>query len=312
MEVSLIKDKLTSKELAPVIFGFESTKLNTLEIEFFKKVKPVGYILFKRNIADNAHDLCDLTRSLYEIDASYQPLILIDQEGGRVERIKPPLIESLPAASHFLEVASDVAEAAENCFIASLNQSIALKVFGINTNCAPVLDVHFDYAHEVIGDRAYSDNSKLVEIMAMEVIKAQKQAGINGIIKHIPGHGRAECDSHLSLPVVANSLAELEEVDFKVFKHLAPFTDLAMTAHIIYKALDPENTATLSKTVIDYIRNEIGFKGLLMTDDISMKALEGNLDELSSRALIAGCDIILHCNGNMEEMQLVADGLDIV
>ncbi|MES2215637.1 MAG: beta-N-acetylhexosaminidase [Pseudomonadota bacterium] len=296
--------------MKPIIFGLQGPTLLPEEIEFFKKHQPYGFILFRRNI-ESREQVQALTRSLHELFLDRAIEILIDQEGGRVARIKPPIASKLyPAAASFSRMEADqgLNEVYEN-YKALMSE---LKELGITVTCAPVADLFFDEADEVIGDRSFGRDPTIVSEFCTSSLEGIEAAGGHGVIKHIPGHGRASCDSHHDLPIIETSLEELEQTDFLAFKLLCQNASVkyAMTAHIVYNALDALNPATLSKPVITYIREHLGFTGLLMTDDMSMKALRGDLDHLSRQALEAGCDLILHCNGNMEEMELVVMGVD--
>lgn len=289
--------------VSPVIFGFSSTELNPAEIEFFRKVRPFGYILFSRNIA-GSEQVKHLNAQLRALDASYQPQILVDQEGGRVARLRPPFFDDYPSMESLVPQGHKAIE--ENFH----RLGSELREHGFTVNCAPVLDLKFEYADKIIGDRSFGDDPIEVAKCAKFALKGLNSAGIEGVIKHIPGHGRALVDSHLKLPIVDTSLEELDATDFKAFKEIAADAKYAMTAHIIYSSLDPQLPATLSPKVIAYIRNEINFKGLIMTDDLSMEALSGSFAQRTKLALSAGCDLILHCNGKMAEMLEIAEALE--
>lgn len=279
----------------PVIFGCASTTLSDEEISFFEAEQPFGFILFARNI-ENREQVKALVQQLRNCVKHESAAILIDQEGGRVARLKSPEWQDHPACGSLC--------AEQEAYDQGYEIGKMLAELGINVDCAPMLDVRQAGAHDIVGDRAFSEDPEVVAKMGLAMANGLTDAEVQPIIKHIPGHGRAMCDSHLDLPRVTASLEELQ-VDFLPFKKLAhlPF---AMTAHIVYEAIDAENCATQSKAVIDLIRNEIGFKGLIMTDDLSMKALEGTFAERTKRSLEAGCDLILHCNGNMAEMREIA------
>ena len=292
-------------KISSVIYGCKALELNKEEIDFFKQQNPMGLILFKRNI-QNKQQVKNLVEQFKNCVDNSEPLILIDQEGGRVCRLNPPEWRLPPACKAFGDIYLNNKQEAMDSLKKNCNLiAQELLELGINTVCAPMLDVHFNYSNEIIGDRAFSSNVEIVcelgKIQAEEYIKL----GINPIIKHIPGHGRATLDSHLDLPVLETSLSDLQNCDFKPFKALnnMPF---AMTAHIKYNAIDSTEPATFSKHAIDIIRQEIGFKGLIMTDDLSMKALSGSFKERAEKSYNAGCDIILHCNGDMVEMQQIA------
>jgi beta-N-acetylhexosaminidase len=266
------------------IFGCAGTALTADEIAFFRDARPWGFILFGRNVEtpEQVRALVDRMRdAIAEADAP----VLIDQEGGRVQRLKAPHWPKYPAGRVYGSLAA----------------------LGINVDCLPVLDVPEPGAHDVIGDRAYGEAPETVASLGRAAAEGLMAGGVLPVMKHIPGHGRAHADSHLSLPTVEAPLADLER-DFAPFIANADLP-LAMTSHVVYAAIDPDQPATTSKTVIgDIIRGRIGFDGLLMTDDLSMKALSGGFAERARDALAAGCDVILHCNGDPAEMRAVAEG----
>ena len=290
-----------------VIYGCQGPDLLGDELDFFAGVKPFGFILFARNCADpnQVRALCEALRTA--VGDANAP-ILIDQEGGRVARLKPPHWSARPAARHFgLLFESDPAGAREATYLSMRIIAHELRALGINVNCAPVLDVPVEGAHDVIGDRAFSYKAAVVIELGRAAIEGFLDGGVLPVIKHLPGHGRAEVDSHMALPRVGASREELSAQDFVVFRSLnnAP---IGMTAHVVYEALDPLRPATTSpKIVRDVIRGEIGFDGLLISDDISMSALEGPLAVRAKAALFAGCDVVLHCNGRLDEMKEVAE-----
>ena len=285
--------------MRPVIFGLAGLQLTNEERTFFKQVEPVGFILFARNV-DTPQQVKALVADLKEL-AGGECLILIDQEGGRVARLRPPhFAPTLPVA----KLTTDPQKASDLVIAHSRLIAAECQALGINCSCYPVLDVPVDGADPIIGDRAFSTDPKKVAEYGALAIDTFLEAGILPVIKHIPGHGRGDVDSHLHLPRVNATSTELE-ADFFPFK-AARNAPLAMTAHIAYDAYDATDPATFSNTVIDHVvRGEIGFNGLLMTDDLSMQALEGDMASRATRALDGGCDILLHCNGNMEEMVTV-------
>ena len=292
--------------LAPAIFGLSSTTLTTEEKDLFEQVVPFGYIVFSRN-CDNPQQLRALTDSLKSLH-DVEPLILIDQEGGRVARLKAPHWEHPPAPECYAKQAETcLDDACNNAREGSRAIARTLRESGINTNCAPMCDLRYPHSHNIIGDRAYGETSSQVTALANAVAQGLLDKSVLPILKHIPGHGRATCDSHLELPVIDASIKELQQ-DFAPFSTLCHYP-LAMTAHIIYSAIDPLHPATLSHNVIKIIRDNIGFKGLLMSDDICMKALTDDVETITHKALDAGCDLVLHCNGNYEEMQYIAKAL---
>ena len=288
------------------IFGFLGHALSVEEIDFFTRVQPWGYILFGRNI-DNAAQMRALTASIRAISGRKNVPIFIDQEGGRVQRIKAPLAPLYPTGRAIGEIyKANKKKGLRAAWLMSRLHAFDLAAYGINADCLPVLDVPVAGAHDVIGDRAYSHDPSEVAEIGMAAAEGLVAGGVLPVIKHIPGHGRGAADSHLNLPVVETSHEELSRTDFVPFKALAHIP-LAMTAHITYTALDNKAPATLSKKVIrKIIRKEIGFDGLLMSDDVSMKALSGDFAVRTGAILRAGCDIILHCNGDMAEMVAVA------
>lgn len=294
----------------PIIFGVKGFKLEEQEIKLFKDIPPLGYILFTRNI-ENADQLKKLVQTLKNLSTEGDTPILIDQEGGRVARIKPPLADLYPASKHFRNLASENLEHAYYEIFKNYH-SIGknLSRFGINVNCAPVADLFFGDAHSIIGDRSFGSSIKVVVKLCKAAIYGLLSAGIQPIIKHIPGHGRAMCDSHEELPRINEHIEKLEDTDFKVFKKLKSMPVWAMTAHILYDSLDPLACVTISKKSISYIRNSLGYNNkIIISDDVSMKALKNQVDLNALNALDAGCDIALHCNGNYEEMRIIAEKL---
>jgi beta-N-acetylhexosaminidase len=294
--------------LAPVIFGLEGDTLTQGERELFTRIRPVGYILFVRNCVNPAQ-LDALTTALKQLHTDYAPLILIDQEGGRVARLKEPHWVTPPAPQTYADIASaSLKDAQQLAREGSKFIGESLKRHGINVNCTPMCDIRFAHSHAIIGDRAYGTDAAQVIALAREVAEGLRDAGILPVIKHIPGHGRATLDSHVALPIVDASHNALQD-DFAPFAALKNMP-LAMTAHIIYTALDDSLPATWSRTVIELIRYEIGYKHLIMSDDICMKALQGSYAERTIKTLDAGCDIVLHCDGNFADMLEVASALE--
>lgn len=297
----------------PVIFGFASTVLTNEEKDFFKESGPIGFIIFARNI-ENKKQLKNLTDSLRELMGG-EVLILIDQEGGRVARLNANNKEwnQYPAAAHFGEIykSGDKERAKRECFENYEKIALDLNEVGINVNCAPLLDILNPQTHQIIGNRAYGEEPQQIYELANEVCKSFIKNNIYPVIKHIPGHGRATLDSHEALPVIDASLEELEKSDFVPFYHLRD-TKFAMTAHILYSKIDAEFPATISKKVINLIRNKIGFDNILMSDDLSMKALKGTMGYRTQKTIEAGCDLVLHCNGEMKEMQEIDANLPLI
>lgn len=291
------------------ILGCAGTTLTAEEVAFFKDVKPWGFILFKRNIAD-PNQVRALTAALRETVGRPDAPILIDQEGGRVARLQPPHWRTYPPGRAYgALVANDPLVAREITRLGARLIAHDLHALGINVDCVPVLDVPDPKGHEIIGDRAYGDTPEQVATLGRAAAEGLLAGGVLPIIKHIPGHGRAMADSHLELPVVNAKLAELDARDFAPFRVLSDMP-MAMTAHVVYTAIDRKNPATTSKKAIKkIIRESIGFDGLLMSDDLSMKALSGDFKQRAKDSLSAGCDVVLHCNGDMTEMKAVMSGV---
>lgn len=288
------------------ISGVAGETLSPAEAAFFRAAQPAGLILFARNCTGH-EQIRRLVGSVREAVGSDDFLVLIDQEGGRVQRLRPPLGRALPAADAYAALyADDPAVAQEAAFLAARLLADDLKDLGINTDCAPVLDVPVPGAHDVIGDRAYGREPLQVATLARAVAEGFIAGGVLPVIKHIPGHGRATKDSHHELPVVAEPHAVLSATDFAPFKALRDMP-AAMTAHVVFTAIDDRQPASTSRRVTrEVIRDEIGFDGLLMSDDLSMKALSGTLSERARAVLSAGSDVALHCNGVLDEMEQVA------
>jgi beta-N-acetylhexosaminidase len=289
-----------------LIVGCAGPRLNAAEQEFFAEVKPWGLILFKRN-CESAGQITALTQEFRGLTGYRDALVFIDQEGGRVQRLAPPQWPSFPPAATFGEIyARSQAEGREAAKLGGRLIAEELSPLGITADCLPVADLRRPEGHGVIGDRAYGDRVDTVVELARAASEGLMEGGVLPVMKHIPGHGRANADSHEALPMVAAPLAELEKTDFEPFRRLNDLP-MAMTAHVLYQMIDPELPATISPTVVrDVIRGHIRFNGLLMTDDLSMKALKGSLRERAERSLKAGCDIVLHCNGNLTEMKEIA------
>jgi beta-N-acetylhexosaminidase len=287
------------------ICGLSGRALTVDEADFLSAAKPAGIILFARNVESPGQ----LRRLIEDArDAAGAPiLVMVDQEGGRVQRLREPHWPRYPAAAAFGRLrGKDRERAARAARLCAQAMAYDLHALGFNTTCAPVLDVPVPGADSVIGDRAYGDGVETVAELGRAVAEGLLAGGILPVMKHIPGHGRAFADSHLALPVVDAPLAELQASDFATFKALRHLP-MAMTAHVVFTAIDADAPATVSaKAIREVIRGFIGFGGLLMSDDLSMQALSGTLQERTRACLAAGCDLALHCNGNMEEMAEVA------
>lgn len=291
--------------MTPAIFGMAGTTLSADELAFFKEADPAGYILFGRN-CETPGQLRSLTDSLRDIHGRDRLLVSIDQEGGRVARLRPPQWSRFPAGEVFdtlFKIAP--ASAIEAARLNAYAMGIELAEMGITVDYHPPLDVRQAGAHDVIGDRALGAEPQQVAAIGRAILDGLAKAGIAGCIKHMPGHGRTTVDTHKSMPTVTASDEELEW-------DIAPFRDLSsapigMTGHLLFTAWDTKNPATLSPTIIkDVIREKIGFDGLLLTDDIDMEALAGTVAERSEKAIAAGCDLVLNCWAKMDDMTQIA------
>jgi len=291
--------------MTPAIFGLSGLTLTADERAFFADADPAGYILFGRNV-ENRDQLRALTDELRAIHGREKLLITIDQEGGRVARMKPPVWQAYPAGAMFdrlWDIAPASAIEAARANAEALGADLA--EVGITCTHAPVLDVRQQGAHDVIGDRAYGFEPLRVAALGRAVLEGLARAGVVGTIKHMPGHGRAMCDTHKELPTVCASAEELE-ADIAPFQTLA-HAPIGMTGHIVFTAWDAQHPATQSSIVIsDIIRGVIGFDGLLLTDDLDMEALSGSVPERAEAAIAAGCDIALNCWAKMDDMTGIA------
>lgn len=294
--------------MIPAIFGISGPQLTADERAFFRECDPAGYILFGRNCVD-PEQLRALTDDLRSIHGRDRLLVSIDQEGGRVARLRPPHWAGYPSGEAFdklYQVAP--ASAIEAARASATAMGLELSAMGITVDYQPPLDLRVPGAHDVIGDRSLGSDSMQVAALGRALLEGLAAGGVTGCIKHMPGHGRTDVDTHKALPTVTASAAELED-------DLAPFRTLnhaliGMTGHLVFTAWDAENPATLSETVIrDVIRGSIGFDGLLLTDDIDMEALGGTIPERAARAHAAGCDIILNCWAKMNDMQGICAAL---
>jgi beta-N-acetylhexosaminidase len=298
------------KKRRAFIVGIKSLKLSNNEIDFLKRYKPWGVILFLRNIRTikQTKNLTDNIRKIFK-DKNYP--ILIDQEGGRVNRLGNIISFDNLTSEYFgnlYEKDKMKLNIIYKLFID--NTSHLLKLIGANINTLPVLDLRVKGASNIIGDRSFSSNVNTVSKMGDLCIKLFKDNSIGTVIKHIPGHGLAKVDSHNFTPIVNQSIKHLKKHDFSAFKKKNCF--FAMTGHVIYKNLDQFNTATHSKKVISYIRNNIGFKNILISDDLSMKSLKNDMKDNTIKAFQAGCNIALHCNGKLNEMKIVAENSPLI
>ena len=287
------------------IYGLSGPALTDDERAFFRDSNPAGYILFKRNCVDSAQ-LKALTASLRELSGRDDLPILIDQEGGRVARMQPPEWPKFPAAWSFAELYDKAPISAIEAEMANARAlAVMLREHGINVDCLPLLDVRQPDADDIIGDRALGAEPMQVAALGRAVLDGFAAAGVAGVIKHIPGHGRALCDSHKELPVVTASAEELE-TDLEPFERLN-WAPMGMMAHVVYTAWDEERPASQSPVIVsEIVRGRIGFDGWLMSDDIGMEALQGGFEERAAGVIAAGCDAVLHCSGKMDEMIAVA------
>lgn len=294
--------------MKPVIFGIAGATLSSDEAEFFRRVEPAGYILFKRNCVDPAQ-MRALTDALRDLHGRDDVLIMIDQEGGRVARMQPPVWPAFPAGGAFDPLYDRAPVSAIEAARANAHAlALMLRDVGVNVDAAPMLDVRMDGASDIVGDRALGSDPMQVAALGRAMLDGLRKGGVVGIVKHMPGHGRALVDSHHHLPVVDASAQELE-------RDIAPFRTLrnapmGMTSHIVYTAWDAEQPASRSPIVIDrIIRGEIGFDGLLMSDDLDMKALSGAVPDRAAAVVAAGCDLALNCWARMDEMQGIVAAL---
>ena len=292
------------------IIGIKSLKLTSNEKLFLKRYRPWGIILFSRNIKSikQAKKLTDSIKKIFK-DKNYP--ILIDQEGGRVNRLSNIISFDNLTSEYFgnlFEKDKMKLNITYKLFVDKT--SYLLKLIGVNINTVPVLDLKIKGSSNIIGDRSFSTNKNIVSKMGNLCIKLFHMNSIGTIIKHIPGHGLAKVDSHNFTPIVKKTLKHLNDNDFFTFKNKNSF--FAMTAHVVYEKLDNNNTATHSKIVINYIRNKIGFKNILISDDLSMKSLKGDLKTNTVKTFNAGCNIALHCNGNFNEMKIVAENSPLI
>ena len=290
------------------ILGCSGPTLTREEVAFFRDVKPWGFILFARNV-ESPDQVRALTEALRETVGRADAPILIDQEGGRVQRLKPPHWRLYPPGRAYGQLAgNDPLLKREITRLGARLIAHDLAGLGINVDCVPVLDVPDPKGHEIIGDRAYGQTPEEVAFLGRAAAEGLIAGGVLPVIKHIPGHGRAMADSHMELPVVGASYDDLDGRDFPPFRALSDMP-MAMSAHVIYSAIDKKRPATTSRKVNrKVIRGALGFDGLLMTDDLSMKALSGDFTDRARDSLAAGCDVVLHCNGDMGEMSAVVAG----
>lgn len=293
-------------ESKAMILGCTGLSLSADEIAFYRDEQPWGFIVFTRNLSEPAQ-ITDLVAAMRDTVGGRNAPVLIDQEGGRVQRIREPMIPRYPSGTDLGDLyRQDRDKGLRAAWLLSRLHAFDLLRLGINVDCLPVLDVPIEGASNVIGSRAYGNDPVTVGEMGEAAAKGLKAGGMLPVMKHIPGHGRGMADSHFELPIVPTPRAELETHDFAPFKRLNKEL-MAMVGHVVYSDIDPDFPATASKTVMsDIIRGSIGFEGLLMTDDLSMNALKGSMGERAKAFIAAGGDIVLHCHGIMDEMKDVA------
>ena len=291
--------------LSPLIFSCSGPLLTLEEARFFSRRQPFGFILFARNL-ESPSQITALCKNL-RTSVGWNAPIFIDQEGGRVARLGSP---------HWFEFQAALIDAhhprSERLFWLR-GRLIAHNLIsaGVDVNCAPLGDIAREITHPVLKSRCYGETVAQVVMNAKAMHQGLRSGGVSGVIKHLPGHGLAQMDSHVELPIVKNDIKTLYKKDFSIFKNLN-YIEMAMTAHLVYSAIDPTAPVTQSKIMIDIIRNKIRFDNLLLSDDISMDALSGSVADRAIRALAAGCDIVLHCNGRLSEMTLLADACSVL
>lgn len=298
-------------ESKAMILGCSGLSLTPDEKAFFNTEHPWGFILFGRNISE-PQQISDLVAEMRDAVGWHAP-VLIDQEGGRVQRIRPPIFQHYPSGQQLGDIyRQDSEKGLRAAWLMSRLHAFDLSGLGINVDCLPVLDVPVEGSSNVIGNRAYGGDPATVTAMGRAAADGLKAGGLLPVMKHMPGHGRGFADSHHELPVVTVSRTELEAHDFPPF--IAMKNELmAMTCHVVFAAIDSERPATTSRKVIDgVIRDHIGFKGLLLSDDTSMNALAGTIGERAANIIGGGCDIVLHCNGHMDEMQQVVANVPVL
>jgi beta-N-acetylhexosaminidase len=296
----------TSMPAKAMILGCTGLSLSADEKAFYRDEQPWGFIVFARNLSEPAQ-IRDLVAEMRDTVSGRNAPVLIDQEGGRVQRIREPIAPRYPSGAVLGELyRRDRELGLRAAWLMSRLHAFDLIRLCINVDCLPVLDVPVEGASNVIGDRAYGNDPETVGAMGEAAAAGLKSGGVLPVMKHVPGHGRGMADSHHELPVVTAPLAELEAHDFPPFRRLRNEL-MAMSAHVVYSAIDPDHPASTSRKVIDeIIRGSIAFDGLLMSDDVSMNALKGTLGERAAAIVAGGCDVVLHCNGVMDEMRAVA------
>ncbi|MCA0368884.1 MAG: beta-N-acetylhexosaminidase [Proteobacteria bacterium] len=287
------------------IYGCAGHRLTEDERAFFAEARPWGFILFRRNI-DTPEQVRALTEEMRAVLGDPDAPILIDQEGGRVQRMGPPHWPKYPPGNAYLKATNEMDGARTLARLGTRLMAHDLREVGVTVDLLPVLDVPVPGAHDIVGDRAYGQDPQTVALLGRAAAEGLLAGGVLPCIKHMPGHGRAFADSHKDLPTVRADFETLDAWDFAPFKALSDMP-LAMTAHIVFTAVDGKRPATQSRAAVRLMREHLGFSGLILTDDLSMQALSGDLGQRTHRALKAGCDIVLHCNGDLREMRAVAE-----
>nr|WP_314438388.1 beta-N-acetylhexosaminidase [uncultured Brevundimonas sp.] len=289
------------------VYGCAGHRLTEDERAFFAKARPWGFILFRRNI-DTPEQVRALTDELRGAIGDPEAPILIDQEGGRVQRMGPPHWPKYPPGDAYLKTCDTAENARGLVRLGARLMAHDLREVGINVDLLPVLDVPAPDAHDIIGDRAYGADPQSVTLLGRAAAEGLLAGGVLPCVKHMPGHGLALADSHKDLPTVDADFATLDAWDFAPFKAMSDMP-MAMTAHIVFTAIDSKRPATQSRKAVRLMRDHLGFGGLILTDDLSMQALKGSLGERAHQSLIAGCDVVLHCNGVLSEMLAVSDAV---
>ena len=289
-----------------VILSCKGLHLTKQEVTFFSKINPFGFILFSRNFKSKKQ-LVELIKSLKTVSINQAPLIFVDQEGGRVQRFKNNEFIKYPPQKFFGDIYdADKKRAEKLSYINARLIAYELKEVGVDVNCSPVLDVFFQNGDEIIGNRSFSSDPEIVTTLAKSYCEGFRDGGILPVIKHFPGHGRANVDSHIDLPIISESLEDLEKIDLVPFRSLKS-ENLLMVAHILYDNIDQKIAPYSKKLMTSLLEESIKFNGLIISDDLSMLALKGSIIERTKNCFKGGCDIVLYCSGNIDEMKKIYD-----
>ena len=292
-----------------VILSCKGLHLTKQEVTFFSKINPFGFILFSRNFKSKKQ-LVELIKSLKTVSINQAPLIFVDQEGGRVQRFKNNEFIKYPPQKFFGDIYdADKKRAEKLSYINARLIAYELKEVGVDVNCSPVLDVFFQNGDEIIGNRSFSSDPEIVTTLAKSYCEGFRDGGILPVIKHFPGHGRANVDSHIDLPIISESLEDLEKIDLVPFRSLKS-ENLLMVAHILYENIDQKIAPYSKKLMTGLLEESIKFNGLIISDDLSMLALKGSIIERTKNCFKGGCDIVLYCSGNIDEMTEIYDYCD--